>query len=227
MKTAAAIVYVIDDDAGVRVALESLIGSAGLRVKCFASPVEFLRHRHTGEPSCLVLDVRLPGLSGLELQRELADTTYKRPIIFITAHAEVTLAVRALKAGAVEFLCKPFGDQELLDSVWHALELDEASRQRSAELHRVQSRVARLTQRQRQIVTCMLEGRLNKQIAAELALSENTVKVHRRRIMQRMHADSVAELIHMMALLGWSRGSSPRAVESTECPVPAPVKRSP
>jgi FixJ family two-component response regulator len=206
VKTAAATVFVIDDDAGVRLALESLIGSVGLRVACFASPEEFLRQLHSDGPSCLVLDVRLPGLSGLDLQRELAGTPYRIPIIFITAHGDVPMAVRAMKGGAVEFLSKPFRDQDLLDAIWHALDLDRAAKVRSAELDSVQSRVARLTQRQRQIMTRMLDGRLNKQIAAELELSENTVKVHRRRIMERMRAANFAELVHMIELLGWKRG---------------------
>jgi FixJ family two-component response regulator len=206
VKTATATVFVIDDDAGVRQALESLIGSVGLRVACFASPEEFLSQRHTDSPSCLVLDVRLPGLSGLDLQRELASTPYRIPIIFITAHGDVPMAVRAMKGGAVEFLPKPFRDQDLLDAIWYALDLDRAAKARSVELDSVQSRVARLTQRQRQIMLRMLDGRLNKQIAAELELSENTVKVHRRRIMERMRAANFAELVHMIELLGWNRG---------------------
>jgi FixJ family two-component response regulator len=202
VKTATDTVFVIDDDAGVRQALESLIGSVGLRVACFASPEEFLRQRHTDTPSCLVLDVRLPGLSGLDLQRELASTPYCIPIIFITGHGDVPMAVRAMKGGAVEFLPKPFRDQDLLDAIGYALDLDRAAKVRSVELDSVQSRVARLTQRQRQIMMRMLDGRLNKQIAAELDLSENTVKVHRRRIMKRMRAPNFAELVHMIELLG-------------------------
>jgi FixJ family two-component response regulator len=206
VKPTNATVLVIDDDAGVRLALESLIGSVGLRVECFASPEEFLRQRHTDSPSCLVLDVRLPGLSGLDLQRELARGRYRIPIIFITAHGDIPMAVRAMKGGAVEFLPKPFRDQDLLDAIWHALDLDRAANVRRTELDRVQSRVALLTQRQRQIMAHMVAGKLNKQIAAELALSENTVKVHRRRIMQRMRAANFAELVHMIDLLGWNRG---------------------
>jgi FixJ family two-component response regulator len=206
VKPTNATVLVIDDDAGVRLALESLIGSVGLRVECFASPEEFLRQRHTDSPSCLVLDVRLPGLSGLDLQRELARGRYRIPIIFITAHGDILMAVRAMKGGAVEFLPKPFRDQDLLDAIWHALDLDRAANVRRTELDRVQSRVALLTQRQRQIMAHMVAGKLNKQIAAELALSENTVKVHRRRIMQRMRAANFAELVHMIDLLGWNRG---------------------
>jgi FixJ family two-component response regulator len=207
VKPANATVFVIDDDAGVRLALESLIGSVGLRVECFASPEEFLlRQGHTDSPSCLVLDVRLPGLSGLDLQRELARGPSRIPIIFITAHGDVPMAVRAMKGGAVEFLSKPFRDQDLLDAIWHALDLDRAANVRRAELDSVQSRVARLTERQREIMARMMEGKLNKQIAAELALSENTVKVHRRRIMERMRAGNFAELLHMIELLGWNRG---------------------
>jgi FixJ family two-component response regulator len=206
VRTATATVFVIDDDVGVRLALQSLISSVGLRVACFASPEEFLLQRHTESPSCMVLDVRLPGLSGLDLQRELASAPYRIPIIFITAHGDVPMAVRAMKGGAVEFLSKPFRDQDLLDAIWHALDLDRAARVRSAEVDSVQSRVASLTQRQRQVMTCMLAGRLNKQIAAELELSENTVKVHRRRLMQTMGAGNFAELVHMIEPLSWNRG---------------------
>ena len=205
MKPANANVFVVDDDAGVRIALESLILSVGLGVECFASPEEFLRRSNIDSPSCLILDVRLPGLNGLDLQRELAGTTCPMPIIFITAHGDVPMAVRAMKGGAVEFLSKPFRDQDLLDAIWHALELDRAAKVRSAELDSVQDRLACLTQRQRQILTLILGGRLNKQIAAELALSENTVKVHRRRIMERMRAANFVELIRMIGLLGLKR----------------------
>jgi FixJ family two-component response regulator len=199
-------VFVVDDDAGIRRALASLIESVGLHVECFPSPEEFLRRHHTEIPSCLVLDVRLPGSSGLDLQRELARTHNSIPVIFITAHGDITMAVRAMKAGAVEFLPKPFSDQDLLDAIWQALDRDRAAKVYGAERAGVQNRLARLTVRQRQIMGRIVEGRLNKQIAAELDLSENTIKAHRRNIMERMRAANVAELVHMIELLGWNRG---------------------
>jgi FixJ family two-component response regulator len=201
VRDATATVFVVDDDVGVRLALDSLIASVGLRAVCFASAEEFIVQRQTDRPACLVLDVRMPGLSGLDLQRELAGTPNRIPIIFITAHADVPMAVAAMKGGAVEFLSKPFRDRDLLDAIGHALELDRAAKRHSAALDGVQNRAAHLTERQRQIITRMLDGRLNKQIAAELELSENTVKAHRRRIMKQMGAANFAELVRMIELL--------------------------
>ena len=202
MKSADPIVFVVDDDAAVREALVSLIGSVGLRVECFATPHEFL-HRRRGEgPSCLVLDVRMPGLSGLDLQRKLARAEQQIPIIFISAHGDIPMAVRAMKAGAIEFLPKPFRDEDLLDAIRQALDRDTAAKAHRTEVVGIRSRHARLTVRQRQILALIVEGKLNKQIAAELGLSENTVKVHRRRIMERMGASGVAELVHMTERLG-------------------------
>jgi FixJ family two-component response regulator len=201
MKPVAPIVFVVDDDASVREALASLIGSVALRVECFASPGEFLRRRKSDSPSCLVLDVRMPGSSGLDLQRKLARAEHQIPIIFISAHGDIPMAVGAMKAGAIEFLPKPFRDEDLLDAIRQALDRDEAAKARRTEVIGIRSRHMRLTARQRQIMTLIVEGKLNKQIAAKLGLSENTIKVHRRRIMERMGAASVAELVHMIERL--------------------------
>jgi FixJ family two-component response regulator len=201
VKPSNSVVYVVDDDVSVREALSSLIGSVSLNVECFASPQEFLRRRNRDGPSCLVLDVRMPGLSGLDLQRELARTAQPIPIIFISGHGDIPMAVGAMKAGAIEFLAKPFRDEDLLDAIRQALERDQAARARRAELARIRGRYAQLTARQRQIAKKIVEGRLNKQIAAELHLSENTIKVHRRRIMERMGAGNVATLVHLMEQL--------------------------
>jgi FixJ family two-component response regulator len=195
------VVYVVDDDVSVREALASLIGSVSLNVECFASPQDFLRRRNRDGPSCLVLDVRMPGLSGLDLQRELTRTAQPIPIIFISAHGDIPMAVEAMKAGAIEFLAKPFRDEDLLDAIRQALDRDQAARGRRAELAKIHGRYAQLTARQRQIAKKIVEGRLNKQIAAELHLSENTIKVHRRRIMERMGAANVATLVHLMEQL--------------------------
>lgn len=201
MKPSSSIVYVVDDDVSVREALASLIGSVALNVECFASPQEFLRRRKRDGPSCLVLDVRMPGVSGLDLQRELARMGQAIPIVFISAHGDIPMAVRAMKAGAVEFLAKPFRDEDLLDAIRQALDRDQAARARHAELAGVTSRYAQLTTRQRQIAAKIVEGRLNKQIAAELELSEHTIKIHRRRIMEKMGAANVASLVHLMEQL--------------------------
>jgi FixJ family two-component response regulator len=195
------IVFVVDDDASVREALASLLGSVALRVQCFATPTEFLRVAPSESPSCLILDVRMPGLSGLELQRMLTRMERQVPIIFISAHGDIPMAVRAMKAGAVEFLPKPFRDEDLLDAIRQALDRDRAMRADQAELSRIRGRHAQLTLRQRQVLGLVIEGKLNKQIAAELGLSENTIKIHRRRIMETMDAASVAKLVHMIARL--------------------------
>jgi FixJ family two-component response regulator len=201
VKPSNSIVYVVDDDVSVREALASLIGSVALNVECFASPQEFLRRRNRDGLSCLVLDVRMPGLSGLDLQRELARAEQPIPIVFISAHGDIPMAVRAIKAGAVEFLTKPFRDEDLLDAIRQALDRDQAAQARHAELAGVTSRYAHLTTRQRQIAGKIVEGKLNKQIAAELELSEHTIKIHRRRIMKRMGAANVASLVHLMEQL--------------------------
>jgi FixJ family two-component response regulator len=201
VKAADSVVFVVDDDASVREALASLIGSVALRVECFASPEGFLRRRKTESPSCLVLDVRMPGLSGLDLQRKLARGEQQIPIIFISAHGDIPMAVGAMKAGAIEFLPKPFRDEDLLDAIRQALDRDKAAKIRRTEMLEIRDRHTLLTARQHQIMTLIVEGKLNKQIAAKLGLSENTIKVHRRRIMERMGAASVAELVHMIGRL--------------------------
>lgn len=202
MKLAKQIVFVVDDDVAIREALASLIASVGLPVECFASPQEFLRSRHWDCPSCLILDVRMPGLSGFDLQRELVRAERQIPIIFVTAHGDIPMAVQAMKEGAIDFLAKPFREEELLEAIWKALERDAAARVRRAEVGEIRSKVAQLTARQRQIMARVVAGRLNKQTAAELGISENTIKVHRHRIMERMGAGSLADLIHMLGRLG-------------------------
>ena len=202
MKLAKQIVFVVDDDVAIREALASLIGSVGLPVECFASPQEFLRSRQCDCPSCLILDVRMPGLSGFELHRELVRAERQIPIIFVTAHGDIPMAVQAMKEGAIDFLAKPFREEELLEAIWKALERDAAARVRRAEVGEIRGKVAQLTARQRQIMTRVVAGRLNKQTAAELGISENTIKVHRHRIMERMGAGSLADLIHMLGRLG-------------------------
>ena len=201
VKLAEPTVFVVDDDASVREALASLIASVALHVECFATPGEFLRRAGNDNPSCVVLDVRMPGLSGLEVQQRLAHTERKMPVIFISAHGDIPMAVRAMKDGAIEFLPKPFRDEDLLEAIQQALARDEASKAHDLEINQVRSRHARLTRRQRQILALLMEGKLNKQIAAELGLSENTIKVHRHRIMERMGASSVARLVHMVGMM--------------------------
>jgi FixJ family two-component response regulator len=201
VKPSNAVVYVVDDDVSVREALGSLIASVSLNVECFASPQEFLQRPAREAPCCLVLDVRMPGLSGLDLQRELVRLGQPIPIIFISAHGDIPMAVGAMKAGAIEFLAKPFRDEDLLAAIRQAIERDQAARGRRAELAKIRGRYAQLTARQRQIANQIVAGRLNKQIAAELHLSENTIKVHRRRIMERMGAANVATLVHLMEQL--------------------------
>lgn len=197
VKSVDPIVFVVDDDASMREALANLVTSVSLRVECFASSTEFLRRDRSEGPSCLVLDVRLPGLSGLELQRQLARAQPPIPIIFISAHGDISMAVHAMKAGAVEFLPKPFRDEELLDAIRQALEHDQTARAERSKHSQVHERHAQLTARQRQVMSLVVRGRLNKQIGAELGLSENTVKAHRRRIMETMGAVSLADLVRM------------------------------
>lgn len=202
MKAAGPVVFVVDDDVSVRRALASLIGSVSIRVECFASPEDFLSRRSSESPSCVILDVRLPGVSGLDVQQELARAGQQIPIIFITAHGDIPMAVRAMKAGAIEFLPKPFRDEDLLDAIRQALGRDEAASSRRTEVASIQRRYERLTARQREIMARIVAGKPNKQIAAELGISENTIKVHRHRVMERMCASSVAELVHMIERLG-------------------------
>ena len=196
------IVYVIDDDASIRDALRRLFRSVGLEVELFGSPPEFLQRKRPDVPGCLVLDIRLPGKSGLDFQRELAETNIRIPIIFITAHGDIPMTVRAMKAGAVEFLTKPFRDQDLLDAVQLALERDRARRQHESEIATLRERVESLTPREREVLPLVVSGLLNKQIAAELGTSETTVKVHRSQLMRKMGAESLAELVRMAQRLG-------------------------
>jgi FixJ family two-component response regulator len=196
------VVFVVEDDPSMRPALESLIRSVGLRVQAFGSAREFLEQPRTGAPSCLVLDVRLPGLSGLDLQRQLTAAGVSIPIIFITGHGDIPMTVQAMKAGALEFLTKPFRDQELLDAVRQAIEKDRIAREQRAELATLRRRQASLTSREREVMALVVSGLLNKQIAAELGTSEITVKVHRRRVMQKMQAGSLADLVKMTVALG-------------------------
>jgi FixJ family two-component response regulator len=192
-----AMVFVVDDDAPMRESLKNLIRSVGLRVELFASAQEFLRSKRPDLPSCLVLDVRLPGLSGLDLQRRTGDAGIEIPIVFITGHGDIPMSVRAMKAGAVEFLTKPFRDQDLLDAIQQALERDSKARDQRAALEKVRSRFASLTSREREVMKRVVAGLLNKQIGAELGTSETTVKIHRHQVMEKMGAGSLAELVRM------------------------------
>jgi FixJ family two-component response regulator len=198
MKSAAApTVFIIDDDRGMRQAIHDLVESVGLRAESFATGEEFLGRKQIGRPSCLVLDVRLPQMSGLDFQRRLAETGMQIPIIFVTAHGDIPMSVRALKSGAVEFLTKPFRDQELLDAIQQALERDQAAQKQEAEIHDLQERYRGLTTREQEVMTLVVSGMLNKQIASEIGASEATVKVHRGHVMQKMHAGSVVDLVRM------------------------------
>ena len=202
MKDGARTVFVIDDDPGVRKSLSDLISSIGLKARTFASAREFLQEKRPESPACLVLDVRLPGLGGLDLQRELAKTETALPIIFITGHGDVPMTVRAMRGGAVDFLTKPFRDQDLLDAVQQALEKDRNMLEQHAELAELRRRFESLTVREREVFRLVVRGLLNKQIAAELGTSEVTVKMHRGHVTEKLHAKSVVDLVHMAEKLG-------------------------
>jgi FixJ family two-component response regulator len=198
MKSAAVpTVFIVDDDRGMRQSIQDLVESVGLRAESFATGGEFLKRKPTSEPSCLVLDVRLPQMSGLDFQRQLADTGMQIPIIFITAHGDIPMSVRALKSGAVEFLTKPFRDQDLLDAIQEALQRDRATQEQQAEIQDLQERYGTLTAREQQVMALVVSGMLNKQIASEIRASEATVKVHRGNVMHKMKAGSVVDLVRM------------------------------
>jgi len=196
------IVFVVDDDASMRQALARLLQSVQLRVEVFASPQEFLQSERPNVPSCLVLDVRLPGLSGLDFQAELAKADVRIPIVFITGHGDIPMSVRAMKAGAVDFLAKPFRDQDLLDAVTAAIQRDQKRREHENAMTDLRAHFSSLTPREREIMALVASGLMSKQIAAEVGLSEITVKVHRSHLMKKMGARSVADLVRMAEALG-------------------------
>jgi FixJ family two-component response regulator len=209
MTEAAPVVFVVDDDPSVRRAIQRLVESVGLQVELFGSAQEFLRSERPNAPSCLVLDVRLPGISGLDFQRELADANIHIPIIFITAHADIPMTVRAMKAGAVEFLTKPFRDQDLLDAIHLALERDHTRRLQEAEVAKLRDRYESLTPREREVLPWVVSGLLSKQVADAIGATEATVKVHRSQLMRKMGANSVADLVRMAEKMGISVPKQP------------------
>jgi FixJ family two-component response regulator len=190
-------VFIVDDDGGLRQAIHDLVESVGLHAQSFASSEDFLRAKRVNRPSCLVLDVRLPQMSGLDFQKRLAEKGIQIPIIFITAHGDIPMSVRALKSGALEFLTKPFRDQDLLDAIHQALERDRVAQEQQIEIRHLQERVGTLTPREQEVMNLVVSGMLNKQIASQIGASEATVKIHRGNVMRKMQAGSVVDLVRM------------------------------